>query len=193
MKAPTLGATHTALVPEGAARPGGGPSAGRRRTFCSLAVASLVLAGCGFQLRQAPHFAFSTIYVGAAPGSSLGNELKRTIAFSDGVSVIGDAARADTAQVVLDVLADQREKVVVALNASGQVREFQLRTRLRFKLRTPQGKELIPETELLQQRDISFNESAVLAKETEENLLYRDMQTDLVQQLMRRLAALKTL
>ena len=164
----------------------------RRRLLCLIA-ASLVLAGCGFQLRQAPHFAFSTIYVGAAPSSSLGNELKRTIGFSDGVTVIGDVTRADTAQVVLDVLADQREKVVVGLNASGQVREFQLRTRFKFKLRTPQGKELIPETELLQQRDISFNESAVLAKETEENLLYRDMQTDLVQQLMRRLAALKTL
>ena len=55
-----------------------------------------------------------------------------------------------------------------------------------------EGRELIPETELVQQRDISFNESAVLAKEAEETLLYRDMQTDLVQQLMRRLAAVKT-
>jgi LPS-assembly lipoprotein len=153
----------------------------------------LALAACGFQLRQAPHFAFSTIYIGSAPTSSLGNELKRSIAFSDGLTVVADAARIDTAQVVLDVLADQREKVVVGLTASGQVREFQLRTRFRFKLRTPAGKELIPETELLQQRDISFNESAVLAKESEENLLYRDMQSDLVQQLMRRLAAIKTL
>jgi LPS-assembly lipoprotein len=165
----------------------------KKRALLAVAAGSLVLAGCGFELRQAPHFAFNSIYVGAAPGSSLGNELKRTIAFSDGVTVIGDAARANAAQVVLDVLADQREKVVVGLNASGQVREFQLRTRFRFRLRTPQGKELIPETELLQQRDISFNESAVLAKETEENLLYKDMQTDLVQQLMRRLAALKTI
>jgi LPS-assembly lipoprotein len=164
-----------------------------KRALIAFAAGSLLLAGCGFELRQAPHFAFNTIYVGAAPSSSLGNELKRSIAFSDGVTVIGDAARAGTAQVLLDVLADQREKVVVGLNASGQVREFQLRTRFRFKLRTPQGKELIPETELLQQRDISFNESAVLAKETEENLLYKDMQTDLVQQLMRRLAALKSL
>ena len=165
----------------------------KKRALLAVAAASLIFAGCGFQLRQAPHFAFSTIYVGSLPSSSLGNELKRTIGFSDGVTVIGDVTRADTAQVVLDVLADQREKVVVGLNASGQVREFQLRTRFKFKLRTPQGKELIPETELLQQRDISFNESAVLAKETEESLLYRDMQTDLVQQLMRRLAALKTL
>jgi LPS-assembly lipoprotein len=165
----------------------------RRRNLLALAAGSLVLAACGFQLRQAPTFAFSTIYIGAAPTSTLGNELKRSIASSDAVTVVGDAARLESAQVVLDVLADQREKVVVGLNASGQVREFQLRTRLRFKLRTPQGKELIPETELLQQRDISFNESAVLAKESEENLLYRDMQTDLVQQLMRRLAAVKTL
>jgi LPS-assembly lipoprotein len=164
----------------------------RRRNLLAAAAASMTLAGCGFQLRQAPTFAFRTIYIGAAPGSSLGNELKRTIAFSDSVAVIGDPPGVAGAQVVLDVLADQREKVVVGLNASGQVREFQLRTRLRFKLRTREGKELIPETELLQQRDISFNESAVLAKESEENLLYREMQTDLVQQLMRRLAAVKS-
>ena len=93
--------------------------------------------------------------------------------------------------VTLDILLEQREKVVVGLSASGQVREFQLRTRLRFRLRSAGGRDLIPDTELLQQRDISFNESSVLSKESEENLLYRDMQTDLVQQLMRRLAAIK--
>jgi LPS-assembly lipoprotein len=164
----------------------------RRRSIAALAVASCLLAACGFQLRQAPDFAFNSIYVGGNPNSTLGKELKRSIAASGNVAVL-EQGRLDSAQVVLDLLADQREKVVVGLNASGQVREFQLRTRLKFRLRTSQGKELIPETELLQQRDISFNESAVLAKEAEENLLYRDMQTDLVQQLMRRLAAVKSL
>jgi LPS-assembly lipoprotein len=97
------------------------------------------------------------------------------------------------AQVVLDVISEQREKVVVGTTSSGQVREFQLRIRLKFKLRTPNGKDIIPETELLVQRDISYNESAALAKESEEGLLYRDMQTDMVQQLLRRLAAVKEL
>ncbi|MDP3672892.1 MAG: LPS assembly lipoprotein LptE [Telluria sp.] len=165
----------------------------KRRALLAATAAALALSACGFQLRQAPHFVFSSIYIGAAANSSLGNELRRTIAFSDGVQVVDYSAPRDTAQVVLDVLTDQREKVVVGLSASGQVREFQLRTRLRFRLRTPQGKELIPETELLQQRDISFTESAALAKEAEENLLYRDMQTDIVQQLMRRLAAIKSI
>ena len=80
---------------------------------------------------------------------------------------------------------------MVGVNASGQVREFQLRIRVRLKLSTPQGKELIPEDEILLQRDISYNESAALAKEAEENLLYRDMQSDITQQILRRLAAVK--
>lgn len=157
-----------------------------------LALAAFAVAGCGFQLRQAPNFAFNSIFIGSAPASTLGNELKRSIAANGAVKVV-PAPTPEQAQVILDVLGDQREKVVVGLNASGQVREFQLRTRFRFKLRTPQGKELIPETELLQQRDISFTESAALSKEAEEQLLYRDMQTDIVQQLMRRLASLKTI
>lgn len=164
----------------------------QRRSFF-IFTAPLALAACGFQLRQAPTFVFKSVFIGAAESSPLGNELKRSIAANGAVQVIADARRLDTAEVVLDVLAENREKVVVGVNASGQVREFQLRLRFKFKLRTLGGKELIPETELLQQRDISFNESVVLAKEAEEALLYRDMQTDIVQQLMRRLAAVKAL
>jgi LPS-assembly lipoprotein len=41
-------------------------------------------------------------------------------------------------------------------------------------------------------RDISFNESQVMAKEHEEAMLYRDMQSDVVRQVLRRLSALKT-
>jgi LPS-assembly lipoprotein len=66
-----------------------------------------------------------------------------------------------------------------------------LRLKFRFRLRTPEGKDLIPDTEIVQQRDISFNESAALSKEVEEAQLYRAMQSDVVQQLLRRLAAVK--
>ena len=75
-----------------------------------------------------------------------------------------------------------------AISLKGQA---QLRLRLKFKARTPQGKELLPETEIVLQRDLSFNESVVLAKDAEEALLYRDMQNDAVQQLLRRLQLTK--
>jgi LPS-assembly lipoprotein len=163
----------------------------QRRALLSLAAsaAALSLAGCGFALRKAPNFAFTTLYSGLSESSPLGVELRRSLRSTGKVEVINDPRQINQAQVILDVLSDQREKVVLSLNASGQVREFQLRLRFRFRLRTLAGKELIPETEILLQRDISFNESAVLAKEAEEALLYRDMQSDVVQQIMRRLAA----
>ena len=157
-----------------------------------VALSLLALPGCGFQLRRAPDFAFSRIFLGFAPNSTLGNELRRNIASNTAVQVL-DARQIDQAQVVFDVLGETRERVVVGLNAAGQVRELQLRLRFRFKLRTPDGKLLIPDTELLQQRDISFSESVVLSKEAEEALLYRDMQSDIVQQLLRRLAAVRSL
>lgn len=167
----------------------------QRRTLLSGTVSATILglSGCGFALRKAPSFAFTTLYSGLAETSPLGVELRRSLESTGRVQVFTDGRKVNEAQVVLDALADQREKVVLSLNASGQVREFQLRMRFRFKLRTPAGKELIPSTEILQQRDISFNESAVLAKEAEEGLLYRDMQSDIVQQIMRRLAAVKEL
>jgi LPS-assembly lipoprotein len=162
----------------------------QRRIFISLIAGSAAsLSACGFALRKAPEFAFSTLYSGLPESSPLGVELRRSLNATRKVRVISDVQQINEAQVVLDVLSDQREKVVISLNTSGQVREFQLRLRFRFKLRTLGGKEVIPETELLLQREINFNETQVLAKEAEEALLYRDMQSDIVQQLMRRLAA----
>jgi LPS-assembly lipoprotein len=111
--------------------------------------------------------------------------------FSDSLVPVAPGAGGVLPDVILDIVQELREKIVVSVNSSGQVREYQLRLRVFFKLRTPKGRELIALTEIEQNRDISFNESVVLAKENEEALLYRDMQTDIAQQLLRRLAAAK--
>lgn len=167
----------------------------QRRHVLILSVSALVLGatGCGFALRKEPNYAFSKLFSSLPETSPLGIELRRSLRAGGKVEVITDPARLSEAQVVLDVLADQREKVVLSYNSSGQVRENQLRIRFRFRLRTLAGKELIPESEILQQRDITFNETIALSKEAEEALLYRDMQSDLVQQMLRRLAAVKNL
>ncbi|MDP3226392.1 MAG: LPS assembly lipoprotein LptE [Acidovorax sp.] len=159
-----------------------------KRTLLSLAPVAL-LSACGFRLRGVPEFAFKSVYIAAPAGSPLARELQRTLAGSGSpLTVLRDAASMPTAEVILDLLQERQERVVVGQNASGQVRELQLRLRIKFRLRTPTGVEWIPETELLQQREISYNETIALAKEAEEALLFRNMQTDLVQQLMRRLS-----
>ena len=155
----------------------------------SLAAAA-VLTGCGFRLREPPRFAYATLGLNAPDGSPLMDDLRRQLAIGGGLQVVSGAQLA-TADVILDMQREQREKVVVGVNASGGVREFQLRLRVQFRVRARDGRELIASTELLQQRDISFSESAALAKESEEALLFRHMQIDLAQQMLRRLAAVR--
>lgn len=162
-----------------------------RRSWALALVAAGGLAGCGFKLRGRQNFAFTSIAIGPNPGGAVVKELRRS--FGGAVQVLDVDVPQTQAQVMLKVLGEQREKVVVGMNSSGQVREFQLRLRVRFRLDTPQGRALIEETEIVQQRDISYSETAALAKETEEALLFRDMQSDIAQQIQRRLAAVKQL
>jgi len=166
----------------------------------SLAGATLVsglvvtgLSGCGFQLRQSADLPFKSLFLILPRQSALGTELRRNLAGNANLKVITEANEMAEAEVVLEVLSEIRERVVGGLNASGQVRELQLRLKVKFRLRTPQGKNLIQEVELQQQRDLSFLESAALSKEIEEAMMYRDMQIDIVQQILRRMAAVKSL
>ncbi len=163
----------------------------RRRTAITAALAAVALAGCGFQLRSSQTFAFQTLAVTPERNGLVAADLIRY--FGKSIVPLVPVRGSEPPQVIVDVLQEVREKNVVGVNASGQVREFQLRLRLQFRMRLPDGRELIAPTEISQQRDISFNESAVLAKEAEEVLLFRDMQNDILQQLLRRLAAIKSL
>ncbi len=158
-----------------------------RRTLLLTTLGTLLLASCGFELRGTPELPFSRIALeGFAVRSPLAEELRRALA--QGAEVV---PATDRAQVVLRALTDTRERGVVASTADGQVRELQLRVRLTFLLSTPAGAELIPQTELLLTRDMSYSESLALAKEYEEVQLYRAMQSDIVSQVMRRLSRVK--
>jgi LPS-assembly lipoprotein len=160
-----------------------------RRSLAAALLATGLLAGCGFKLRGNQAFAFTRIAIMPKPGGAIAQELRRS--FGPAVQVLAPDEPLTSAQLVLNVANEQREKVVVGVNASGQVLEFQLRMRVHLRLTTAQGKELIDDAEILQQRDISYSETAALAKEAEMTLLYRDMQSDIVQQILRRLAAIQ--
>ena len=144
------------------------------------------LAACGFRLRGQQTFPFETISVPSQ--SPLGVQLQRNIAAaSERTKVVPSVTDADA---VLSVLTEQQEKVILSLNSQGQVREYQLRYRVVFRVSNPKGGDFIAPTAMLLTRDITFN-NAVLAKEAEEAQLYQEMRADMVQQIMRRLAAAK--
>ncbi|MDI9332437.1 MAG: LPS assembly lipoprotein LptE [Alphaproteobacteria bacterium] len=160
-----------------------------RRLF-SAGLLGGVLVGCGFHPRQPDSYGFGVILIPANP-SPLLTELRRLLAADRRIEVLQDLRQFERADLRFELLQETREKIVIGRNTAGGVREFQLRLRVRFRVRDRSGIERVPETELLQQRDISFSESAVLSKEVEEELLYRNMQSDVVQQIVWRLARLR--
>jgi len=153
-----------------------------------LAILALVglTASCGFQLRGQAKLPFDTLYVAVPDISQMGTELKRNIVAGTHTKLVNDPAQA---QAILSVSAEDRSKTILSFDTSGRVREFQLRYRLSFRVSDARGRDYLPQSEIRLTRDISFNDAQVLAKESEELLLYRDMQSDMVQQILRRLSS----
>jgi LPS-assembly lipoprotein len=159
-----------------------------QRRAALITAAAAALSGCGFQLRQSRPLPMRSIaLVGFAPASPLAAALRLELERAS-VALRDNPAQAET---VFDALQDAREKTVAASTAFGQVREVQLRVLLRFRVATPAGKLLLPAAELLLTRDMSYSETAALAKQQEEALLYRAMDEDIVSQVLRRLASVK--
>ena len=162
-----------------------------RREFLRSAVliATVVsLGACGFKLRGSATLPVETIYLALPVNSPVGAEITRLLRASTNARVVTER---NEAQAIFELLGESREREVVAINSQGRVSEFQIRLRARFRVLNKEGFELIAPTELVARRDISFNESDLLAKESEESLLYRDMQSDLVRQMVNRLQGMK--
>ncbi len=160
------------------------PPLSRRRLV--VAAAASVLAGCGFQRRQPPELRFRSIaLLGFAPDSPLRAELARQLGAQ--VQVLDNPA---LAEVVLQALADREDTTAVAQTAFAQVREVQLLRTFGFKATARDGTELVPPNQLQLARNMTYSESAVLAKEAEAREIYRAMDADITAQVLRRLAAL---
>lgn len=159
---------------------------GRIVAQLALAVALAgVVAACGFHLRGDVTYAFPTLYVKAPANTPFVAELKR--ALTGGTTTLTDAAAA--AQAILDLSSVTDDKQVLSLSGGGRAREYLLTKRLTFSLHDSTGKDWLPAAEVVVRRSYTFNESEVLAREAEEAKLLKEMQTDAVQQVVRRLQA----
>ncbi len=144
-----------------------------------------MLAGCGFHLRGSAPVPFDTLYIPDAK-TGIALDLKRNIEAGTNAKVIDDPKKADA---ILELSGESREKIILSLTGTGRVREFRLRYRMGYRVHDGKGGEYVPPSVVLLQRDVTYDDSAILAKEAEEQLLFRDMQSDMVQQVLRRLAS----
>jgi LPS-assembly lipoprotein len=156
--------------------------------ICLMFALLATLTACGFQLRGSTELPFRTLWVGFSDASPLGTEFKRYIRGGTSTKLVDDPTKAEAK---LTVLSESRDKEILSLDATGQVREYTLYYIFVFKVDDGKGRDFIAPTRITLKRDISVDNNTILAKQAEEDLLYRDMQSDLVQQMLRRLAAVK--
>ena len=121
-----------------------------------------LLAACGFHLRGEAHYAFETLYLNSPAAQPLTADLKRSL---EGIGTAQLVESPDKAQVILDIASVENNKQILSLSSGGKVSEFLLSKRVLFRV----------------------HDAAALPKEAQEQRLWREMQDDAVQQIVRRL------
>jgi LPS-assembly lipoprotein len=157
-------------------------------SFILAAAAMLLLASCGFHLRGPSNIPFATMYVKGPQYSPFLVQLKRAITAGSHTKLVDDPKEA---QAILDITGEQRWVQILTLTSGGRVGENTLHYTSSFRLENNKNQQFLPLTNIALHRQLTFNDAVVLAKTAEENMLYKNMQTDAVQQMVRRLEAVK--
>lgn len=177
-------------LPRHAESRGGDGKPACRSRFARLIVALALsggLAACGFHLRGEANFPFDTMYINGGQGSPFYVELIRALRANKTTRLVDTP---ENAQAILDLSKNSGvDKQILTLSGGGKVREYLLLQVVGFRVRDSKGGEWLPYGEIRIKRDFTYTDTEALAKEAEERLLVADMQTDAVQQTIRRLQA----
>ena len=148
-----------------------------------------LLTACGFKLRgQISPLPFKSMYVTAPDGHTIGMEMERLIKNSSTTKLATTRAEAEA---TLDIISAVNERAILSLSGSGRVRDFNLIYRVIYRVLDQRGIEIVPNTEIALTRILPFLDAQILAKEGEEQLLVKEMQSDALQQIIWRLSAYK--
>lgn len=151
-----------------------------------IVVAACLLAACGFQLRGSYALPWDTLHIAIPASQELHAQIRRNLESSTKTRIVDDPQQA---QATLVVLRYDMSKNILSYSGAGRVRELQLVRTFSYRIQDAKGVELQPQGQIVLQREMTFDDTRILAKEQEEQLIWREMQTDLVQQLLRRLAS----
>lgn len=160
----------------------------KRRLFLAAIPAALV-AGCGFQLRRLDGMPFASLYLDAPPGSVVAQRIRSALTANKQVRL---ADRVDEAEAVLKLSQEERTKTILSLSGAGRVTEYRLGLRLTYSISTRDERMLAEPENIELNRDMTYDDSQLLAKGAEEQLLYRDMDDSAARRILRRLQSLKS-
>ncbi|HEV7606938.1 MAG TPA: LPS assembly lipoprotein LptE [Steroidobacteraceae bacterium] len=149
---------------------------------------ALLLGACGFHLqgRQPLPAQFAYTYVDTKDEQTDFVQDLRKALIGSNVKVIRTRGSAGAS---ISVHEDELTERILSVSARNIPTEYELTYRVKFSV-SADGKTLIDNEEISATRDLSFDESQLLAKEREQEILRAALARDLVALVMRRLAAL---
>lgn len=149
----------------------------------------LTLTSCGFKLRGETSLPFRYISVEGNERSTLLARLKRELGNITNLTLVSDPK---DAEVRIILLSEERPpRTVLGYDSNGAENAFRLTRSARFRFTNTTGRDLSNIGEFIQRREINISADTVLAKESEEGMLYEDMEKDLSYQVISRIKTLK--
>jgi|FLOH01.1.fsa_nt_gi LPS-assembly lipoprotein len=158
----------------------------RLRNLLLIALVS-VLAGCGFQLQGSADSVavLTTLDVSATQTyGELVTNVERTLT-QQGIAVNPEGG----ADYRLRLLGERATRRSVSTTNQVSVAEYVLLLAVDFELFDRAGDRLLPLTTISVERVYSFDRGSFVGSSEEEALLSREMQADIIQQILRRLEA----
>jgi LPS-assembly lipoprotein len=156
-----------------------------------LAVSMLTLEGCGFRMRgsvDVPVNMPTTFVQGVDKYRGITPAIKRILRGS-GVQLTENPKQAE---LVLKIYGEKQTRRVLSVGSTNaKVREYELNYQVDFGLELG-GRDLVEKQTISLMRDYTFDETAVNAKQNEENMLYKDMQSNAIRQLLQRVQIIMT-
>ncbi len=146
----------------------------------------LSLTACGFHPRgdlTLPAYMSKTYIQGATPYSDLETDLHRALDIA-GAQV---TAAPQDATARLRILHEEFGRRVLSVDITGKAREYELFYTVDFDVDGADGKSLLAHQLQTLTRDFTFDETQLLGKANEEDLLHREMRHEMVQRILRRI------
>lgn len=147
------------------------------------------LSACGFQLRgstSASSINASSIFIGSQGANRVAYLIRTQLEFQN----ISIPKQMQNAEYVLRVSNELRDrKVLTVSSTTGKVQEYELNYSVLMTVLDNKGNTLREQQAIHTSRDLYFDENAVLAIGTEENLIYEELEQQAANTILRRLQA----
>jgi len=152
-----------------------------------LAVATL--NACGWRIRGKVDLPYRNLFL----SGSMTPEFRDTLEMYLGVNDITLVKSAKEAELVLEIITEQNARQVLSYNGAGQITAYRIISRVAFRTFDPNGIEVTPEADIYLTRDVDFDQAKVQSFDLLVTEFIKNMRIDIVNQLMRRLSAIKKL